>query len=114
MIKIFTLLLSDYFWGYKMFTITGTFQGRAATIKYSADKDDPHKGYIFTGDPEIIEKARYENMQDHGSLGIAPDTIEAEYLSYELSAYDLLRLHVFESIISEENDWEPYDPDVTY
>jgi len=98
-----------------MFTITGTFQGRAATIKYSvADKDDPRKGYILTGDPGIIEKAQYENTQDHGSLGIAPDTIEAKYLSYELSAYDLLKWHVFESIISEENDWEPYDPDVTY
>ena len=97
-----------------MFTITGMLEGREATIIYNADKDDPRKGYIFTGDPEIIEKAQYENMQDHCSLGIAPDTIESKYLSYELSAYDLLRLHVFESIISEKNDWEPYDPDVIY
>ena len=89
-----------------MFTITGMYQGRAATIRY--------KDGILTGDQAVIKKAQYENMQDHGYLGMHPNVENKEYLSYELCADHLLTNFVFESIISEENDWEPYDPDVTY
>ena len=89
-----------------MFTITGMFQGRTATITY--------KDGILTGDQSVIEKAQYENKLDHGYLGMYPDVEKKNYLSYELSADHLLTNFVFESIISEENDWEPYDPDTVY
>ena len=88
-----------------MFIMTGMFQGRSVTIKYNdVDKDDPRKGYILTGDQSVIEKAKYENTREHGYLGPVPEEVNTDYLFYELPARDLLRTHVFESVISEEND----------
>ena len=89
-----------------MFSMTGMFQGRAATVKY--------KDNILTGDPVVIEKAQYENNQDHGYLGLMPDASEYEYLASENSAYDLLQRHVFDSVISAKDDWEPRDPGTGY
>jgi len=99
-----------------MFTITGMFQGRTATITYKLISDDPYKynGGILSGDQAVIDKAQYLNKQNLGSLGYWQENVETNYLFYELPARALLARHVFESIISEEDDWEPYDPDVTY
>jgi len=94
-----------------MFTITAMFQGRAATVTYK--NPYPYNHGTLTGDQEVIEKAQIENLKDHGYLGMVPDGGTDEYLSYEVSAYDLLRRHVFEEVISEKNDWEPRDPEST-
>jgi len=116
MIKIFTLSLSDCFWGYRMFTITGMFQGRTATVTYKLISEDPYKynGGTLSGDQAVIEKAHYLNNQKLGSLGCWQEIVETNYLFYEIPARDMIRRHVFESIISEEDDWESYDPDVAY
>jgi len=113
---IFTLSLSDCFWGYRMFSITGMFQGRAATVTYKLISEDPYKykGGSLTGDQAVIEKAQNLNNQKLGSLGCWQETVETNYLFYEIPARDMLRRYVFETIISEKDDWEPTDPDVTY
>jgi len=94
-----------------MFKITGIFQGRTATVKW---RRRAIREGILTGDQDVIEKAKYENTQDHGYLGPVPADVNKNYLSYELAAYCLLEKYVFDSVISEENDWPPYDSDVTY
>jgi len=94
-----------------MFTMTGIFQGRTATVTYK--NPPPYNHGTLTGDQEVIEKAQIENMKDHGYLGMVPDGGIDEYLSYEDSAYDLLQRHVFDSVISAKDDWEPRDPEST-
>jgi hypothetical protein len=82
------------------------FQGRTATVNY--------RNGILSGDQEAIDKARYENTQDHGYLGPVPADVNKDYLRYDLPAYDLLAMHVFDTVVSEDNDWEPYDPEAVY
>jgi len=89
-----------------LFTITGTVNGRAVSLSW--------KDGVLSGDRDAIGKANHENIQSHGYLGLVPSGDESDYLSGELSAYDLLASHVFESVISEENDWEPFDPEAVY
>jgi len=98
-----------------MFTITGLFQGRVATITYNISYNKKlEKGGTLTGDQSVIDKAKFENTQAHGYLGPIPADVNKDYLFHELPAHALLTNFVFESIISEENDWEPYDPDLVY
>jgi len=89
-----------------VFAITGTVHGRTATLRWE-DK-------ILSGDKEAIAIARHENTLEHGYLGTAPSLKKNDYLTSELPAIGLLKKCVFDSIISEENDWEPYIPGAIY
>jgi hypothetical protein len=89
-----------------MFIITGTIQGNTATIKYDNG--------ILSGDNSIINKAKEENIKKHGYLGLAPNCKDNNYLSDELPAHALLTKHVFETVVSQDNDWEPFDPKACY
>jgi len=89
-----------------VFTITGTVQGRTVTLRWEDE--------VLSGDQVTIDKARYENSLDHGYLGTAPSLKKNDYLTSELPANCLLKKCVFDSIVSEENDWEPYVPGGIY
>ena len=89
-----------------MFAMTGIIDGITVSIKYE-------KG-ILSGDQAAIDKARYENTLDHGYLGVVPGGCERDYLSRELAARGLLRRHVFNTVISEENDDPSHHPGSVY
>jgi len=81
-----------------MFTITGFINKGKYTLNYTEGE--------LSGDKEAVHKATEESKINHGSVGFHPDVIESEYLSQEIPAYALITSFVFDSIESEENDWE--------
>jgi len=89
-----------------MFSMTGTVQGRTASLLW--------KDGILSGDKIALDKAQYENTQEHGYLGAVPNCLNSNYLTDELPARGLLRLHVFDAITREENDDDPYNPNAVY
>ena len=89
-----------------MFVITGTVQGRKASLRWEDG--------ILSGDQVALDKARHENTLDHGELGPVPAQLYSDYLRGELPAHNLLKSYVFDTIISEEDDWEPYNPNAIY
>ena len=89
-----------------MFSMTGTVQGKMVSLHW--------ENGILSGDKIAVDKAHYENTQEHGELGLVPSCSESNYLAGELPAYDLLRLYVFDAITHEENDHEPYNPNAFY
>jgi hypothetical protein len=99
-------LLLAYFWEYSMFVMTGTIQGRTASLRW--------ENGILSGDKIAMDKAQHENTQDHGGLGTIPAYTNNNYLARELPARALLKRHVFDSITHEENDDEPYNPNAVY
>lgn len=89
-----------------MFTITGKIKASIYTLTYIDG--------VLSGNDYAIEIAESEARKDHGSLGLQPDALDSGYLSQEIPAYALITSHVFESIDSEENDWERAPDDAVF
>jgi len=89
-----------------MFKITGLIENNTKTLTWDNG--------ILSGDKIALEKAILEDKKDHGSLGMVPSTTKKDYLLYETSAYHLIFQFVFDSILSQENNWTPYDDEGDY
>ena len=89
-----------------MFTITGSIKNKTCSITYDEGK--------LSGDEKAVSLAREEAKKDHGPVGLHPEVIESDYLSQEIPAYALIYSFVFDSVESEENDWEPAPDDAVF
>jgi hypothetical protein len=102
-----------------MFVITGKIGNEIYSIRCASIKNiqegckDTDTVFIsgniaFAGDKIAIDKMLKENTVDHGYLGVVPSGCEFRhnYLSGALSAAELIYSHVFDSVISFENDWK--------
>ncbi|GHU26986.1 hypothetical protein FACS1894172_20890 [Spirochaetia bacterium] len=97
-----------------MFQITGKIDGQVYKLKYR--QNDDNEDYIVSGDDVAVEKLFAESKIDHGMLGPIPadHSFKEGYLTGELATEWLATLYVFDEVIEETNDWEPFDADVIY
>jgi hypothetical protein len=89
-----------------MFHIKGIYHGKEYEVHYEDEK--------LTGSKEIVEVIREEAKKDHGFLGVMPGALKDRYLEREGSSLSLIKFYVFEKILSEEDDYPPYDKNVEY
>jgi hypothetical protein len=98
-----------------MFQITGKIGGNTYKLGFRRTGEGADD-FIVSGDDVAVEKLFAESRIDHGSLGLPPGIwrFSDGYLNEETAAYSLACNHVFDEVLEETNDWEPFDPDVVY
>jgi hypothetical protein len=79
-----------------IFKTTGILNGKECSITW--------KDGEISGDHDAVEKARIENMKDHGNLGMPPST-KSNYLADANAAYFMITGLVFDKVISTEPEF---------
>ncbi|MDR1838667.1 MAG: hypothetical protein LBQ93_03660 [Treponema sp.] len=86
------------------FKITGTLNGKECSIVWSDGE--------ISGDHDAVERAKIENLKDHGNLGMPPST-KSNYLADANAAYYLITGIVFDKVVNTEPEFRiPEDADV--